>query len=313
MSGATPSPSPSLPPNPFSTPTPFAPQIDIDALLRQGRADGASAIDSGSGTVLRPGKRIKQIPIPYTSMEAYEKAMKEMAAQKGERPPSFGGPVSLSDFNGEFVSKWQDPKFKSWFISRAVAAGLLDPDQISISEAHKAWMKIGQSAASLGSAWADKTPEQLLEFYATGETQQTEALDGQINDGTWSDVELLGGPLDSEPQPTTSVSTAYSVVDPATARAITRSVLDGILGREPTEDEYDSYVQALTLMSQSRPTVTTTTTDGEGNTSSTTQQGVSQQDLQQSMVEDVATSAEGRATSVDNVFRQALDLLAQGR
>lgn len=228
--------------------------------------------------------------------------------------------ATVSSYQQEFIEKWQDPKFKSWFVSRAVAAGLVsNPATASIDDYWTAWNAVGTKAASMP-GWSG-TPEQLLEFMASGKQFGPDSVKSAIAKGEALIDPLTGQPYGNASGVTaaavnpiqTSTSTSYASINPLAARSAINDLSKALLGRMATNAEIARYRKAMNGILKSHPTVTTTTTDATDpnnvKTSSSTKDGASATDAVNAMQDRVEQSSEGRAFGVGKAFEEALRMM----
>lgn len=227
--------------------------------------------------------------------------------------------VGLSAYQQEFFEKWDDPKFKAWFTSRAVASGRVSPTG-SIEDFYFAWNKIGQDVASMP-GWAG-TPEQYLEWAASGRKLSAEQVQSAIDKGSalinpttgrpWGEQAGAAGTEPVNPIYTTT-STSVASLNPLAANAAVSDLAKALLGRMPSKAELRRYRRAMNGILKSNPTVTTTTedrTDPNNVTVSTrTKGGASAQDAISAVQDRVEQSSEGRAFGVGKAFEDALRMM----
>lgn len=157
--------------------------------------------------------------------------------------------------------KWaSDAKWRTQLVTLGLATGLLKQGWTT-SDAQNVWDVAGKtSAQNLRTGAMKLTPMQTLQWYAGNAGKGLGSLNG-----------LNGG----NPTTSTSVHSTYQIEDPATAMAITQSVLQAALGRQATPDEVSRYRNAIQSYDRAHPQVTTSTTNNvTGNSTSSTTGGV---------------------------------------
>lgn len=195
-----------------------------------------------------------------------------------------------------FFKNWNtDAKWRTQLVTLGLATGLLGKGWTT-ADAQKAWDTAGQiSAQNLRTGAMKLTPMQTLQWYA-----------GNAGKGLGN----LGG-LGGTPTTSTSVHSTYQIEDPATAMAITQSVLQAALGRQATPDEVARYKNAIQAYDRAHPQVTTTTSNNvTGNSTSSTTGGVTQAGESAILQNTTNNSAEGQAYQTNGVFDQAMKILA---
>jgi len=174
--------------------------------------------------------------------------------------------VPLQDFQDEFWDRWDDEGFRVWLTTRLVRAGLVGADP-TVAQVQSAWDKIGAKAAS-SPGWKG-TPEQLLEFFATGSRPSAEDVDAAIAAGQAAVDPVTGGAVDVElglaREPTTTTSKAYQSISREQAGAVADAALRAALGREASAAEVKRFRAKIQAAFDANPSVTTTTTDQWGN------------------------------------------------
>lgn len=227
--------------------------------------------------------------------------------------------ASMGDYQQEFFQKWDDPKFRQWFTTRAVAAGIV-PQSRTIDDYWNAWNKLGESVAGMV-GWSG-TPEQYLEFIASGKKLTPQEIDAAMAKGSQLIDPATGKPYGStsgapgaEPVNPISTTTSTSVasLNPLAANAAVNDLAKALLGRMPSKAELRRYRRAMNGILSSNPTVTTTTTDqtdpNNVKVSTRTKDGASAQDAVAAMQDRIEQSSEGRAFGVGKAFEDALRMM----
>ena len=230
--------------------------------------------------------------------------------------------AGLTDFSNEFYDRWDDGNFRAWFISRAVAAGMVnDPTKATVGDYWDAWSAIGKMAAS--ARWSG-TPEQYLEFRASGQRLSEKEVDQQVDAGTVLIDPNTGQPIgvieageEIPEQPiTTATQTTYASLNQLTARAAIDRMSQALLGRRASKAEIKRYRAAMEDLLKRNPQVSTRTTDATdpNNVKSTVTEdsaGMTQDDAVQNTQYEMQDSSEGRAYTVGSMFEDALAMMAQ--
>jgi hypothetical protein len=196
-----------------------------------------------------------------------------------------------------FFKNWNtNAKWRLQLITLGLATGLLKKGWSS-SDAQNVWDIAGQTSAQNYRTGAMKlTPMQTLQWYAGNAGKGLSNLNG------------LGA---GNPTTSTDVHTNYQIEDPATAMAITQTVLQAALGRQPTPDEVSRYRNAIQSYDRAHPQVTTTTSNNvTGNSTSSTTGGVTSTGEQALVNSAAGNTAEGQAYQTNNVFNDAMKILA---
>lgn len=231
--------------------------------------------------------------------------------------------VPIDDFVQEFYDKWEDPKFQSWFMSRTLASGRTNAKS-TYEDYLNQWVDLGKSTAQ---GMFRGTPEQFLEWMATGQRVSADDIRRQIEEGapaidpvTGDPVlpteEQYGGTARTEPvNPiTTYRSTSSATINREAAYAAVDQLSQALLGRMATKGEMRRARRVMNRMLAENPTVTTTTRDATDpnnitETSHTTD-GMSAADAQAALQMDMQRSSEGTAFTVGTMFEDAMRLLA---
>lgn len=133
-----------------------AEQLANDAASgRYGSANGGSYSSSEEPMIRRRTTRTPRVPHGANAE----------GATKGRAGDSYTAAVPLSEYDGEFFQRWQDPNFIRWFASRAIAAGMNKATD-NTGDFFETWQKLGRDVANIP-GWQG-TPEQFLEWKASG-------------------------------------------------------------------------------------------------------------------------------------------------
>jgi hypothetical protein len=212
--------------------------------------------------------------------------------QQGVAAQSGGGDATLTgaEHMRMFWDKWNtDAKWRTNLITGSIAAGMTKPtataeDYLSV------WENLGKYSARSMETGTKMTPLQVLAFLA-----------GKGGTNGLGQAQSLA---------TDSTHTTYQVEDPATALAITQSVLTAALGRQATPDEVSRYKNAIQSYDRANPQITKTHDDGMGHSTSSTSGGVSITGEQALVQSAAGNTAEGQAYQTNNVFNDAMKILA---
>jgi hypothetical protein len=199
--------------------------------------------------------------------------------------------MSGGDHMGVFYQNWNNnPKWRMQLITGYIASGG-DPKKANDSwTMQNVWQSLGQASSDSKETGHPMTPMQILAFMA-----------GKAGTNANANAQSLAKD---------TTDTRYNIEDPATALAITTSVLTAALGRQATPDEVSRYKNAIAAYDRANPTVTHTHTDANGNSTSTSRGGATQPGEQAVVQSMVGNSAEGQAYQTNNVFDQAMKILA---
>jgi len=195
----------------------------------------------------------------------------------------------------QFWDNWNaNPAWRTRLITGFIASGGNPKKAADTNSMMSFWNSLGQASAAAKESGKLMTPWQILSFMAGKNGKQA--------------LSQAGSQAQSLVKDTTN--TSYSIEDPATALAITQSVLTAALGRQATPDEVNKYKAAIAAYDQAHPTIEHTHTDANGNSTRTINGGVTQGGEQAVIQNTVNNSAEGQAYQTNNVFDQAMKILA---
>jgi hypothetical protein len=225
--------------------------------------------------------------------------------------------VPSTQYVQEFYDKWDDQNFQTWFMSRAIAAGV--KSDANYSDYLNVWIGMGEAVAKGHFAG---TPEQYLEWIATGQQTSAEDIREAIENGTplidpvTGEPILPGSPGSGKANPiTTHRSTSSATISREAAYAVADQLGQKLLGRMMTKAEMKRARGVMNGLLRANPTVTTSTTDATdpNNVVSTshTQQGMSATEAADALEMKIQRSSEGTAYTVGNMFEDAMRLLAQ--
>lgn len=233
--------------------------------------------------------------------------------------------VSVEDYMQEFYDKWDNPSFQTWFMSRTLAAGITN-GKSTYEDYLSAWEKIGKTAAS---GYFKGTPEQYLEWAATGQQVSADEIRKEIETGTpvydpVTDAAILpaygttdesGQSGDTVANPiTTYKQTSSATINKDAAYAAADQIGQQLLGRMLTKAEMRKAYRVMNGMLAENPTVTTTTRDATDPNnvveSSHTKQGMSASEAEAALRQQMQRSSEGTAYTVGNMFEDAMKYLA---
>jgi hypothetical protein len=233
-----------------------------------------------------------------------------------------GGPVAPKN---TIIQHWTSVKaaqasIGSWtqkqmndLIAAGVVGGLLKPGDGQI-EAVAMWNKLVNQAAVFGAQGQQVTPFDVLTTY----TNNTASAGNwkKSSDGLFETNQLTGERRYIGPKYRTNTTTAVTLTDPTTAKAVATSVFQQLLGRDPLPGELNGYASALQQAEQANPTQITTTNqyDDLGNviaTSKQDQKGGFDASAQQFLAAQQAKNkpeygATQAATTYENAFQNAV-------
>lgn len=273
------------------------PDIDIGLLAQQSiaEASGNRPGSSSGGSRVYVGKKVTQLPTDSWDRDKRGARRERTLTTRAFRTPE----QHLSDF----YSVWNNPKSRTRLIQSMVAS---NPSYygrgVAMGQAHSYWEAAGAESAKLASVGRYLTPWQIIMMRAGGT-----AGSGGSGSGSYSTSGGGGGGGGSSTTTTTSVN----ITDPQTAKALTDTIFQAALGREPTKDEYSAYVKALNAAERANPTTTTTTVSGSS-VSSTTSGGLDSLGAQRLLTKRAERTPESQAYRTNNVFNQAMEILAGG-
>ena len=95
-----------------------------------------------------------------------------------------------------------------------------------------------------------------------------------------------------------NVSKSIRIADETTARALINAVLEDVVGRGATKEELKKYTLALQKAQRAAPTVTTYSTSGDVQTSTTTG-GINEEEF---LIQQIAGTDEAKANKVFNYY-----------
>ena len=289
----------------------------VDAYVAQLLAEGLAGASSGT--------TVRRWTGPYTSSHV-EPSRVQTNTRTGAKRPIRGSAVvttsskkytdsSVEEFAAEFWDRWQDNNFRTWLTSRLVATGRTKAGETGPQEAFGAWVQLGEETAK-SSGWTG-TPEQLLDFYATGSRLSADAIEEAMKrgdlvtlpDGTTVDP---NGPWQNPIQSVTRTSTAS--INQSTANMSVDDLSRNLLGRMASEKELSRYRDAINGWLEQNPTVETTTTDSTDpdnvqQTTSVEDPGMSAQDALNRLEFKMRRGSEGMAFNVGKMFEDALRMM----
>jgi hypothetical protein len=240
----------------------------------------------------------------------------------GRISPGGLGSAPLSTYVQEFYDKWDDPNFQTWMMSRAIASGV-NGKTATYGDYFDVWRTVGEAVAK---GYWKGTPEQYLEWLASGQQVSPADVQKAIADGTPifdkdgnPILPGVGGPgAPAEPvNPITNYrSTSSATINREAAYAAVDQLSQALLGRMATKAEMRKARGVMNRMLAANPTVTTRTVDQTDpnnivETSHTTD-GMSAADAQNALQMKIQRSSEGTAYTVGSMFEDAMRLLAAG-
>ena len=262
----------------------------------------------GSTTTVRRPRPAQQRPTPGSAFW-----LREQHAPARNRTP-------INEYVQEFTDRWEgDLEFQTWFMSRAIAAGLVSGDKASVADYMDAWENLGKAAAVERGTWKG-TPEQLLEFLASGKNLSG----GQIEEAMRNGEPLLdenGEPIvpgynAKKVNPITTIrSTSSATINREAAYAAADQLSQALLGRMASPKEMRKARAVMNRLLRDNPTVNVQTRDetdpNNVKITSKTTDGMSAQDAQDVVRMRMQRSSEGTAYTVGNMFEGALSMMAQ--
>jgi len=194
-----------------------------------------------------------------------------------------------------FWDNWNaNPAWRTKLISGYIALGNTPSDALDGFKMFKFWDTLGQASGVASESGKKMTPMQILAFMAGKSgalaAQQAKAsAQSMVKDVT---------------------NTTYTIEDPATALALTQSVLTAALGRQASPDEVKRYTSAIQSYDRANPIIDHIHQDANGNQTKTTTGGVSSTGEQALIANTANNSAEGQAYQTNGVFDQAMKILS---
>ena len=122
---------------------------------------------------------------------------------------------------------------------------------------------------------------------------------------------LAGKTSGTSGQPKTTRSTSVDFSDPKTAKAIVQSSFRALLGRDPSEAEYNQFAKTLHSAEAASPTVTTTTRTGTSSYNTTTTGGLNVQGSQMAIEEGIKANANLETELVNKRINGYGDVIAK--
>lgn len=281
--------------------------IDINQLIAQA---SASAGPQQEDTVLRR-------PELLGNGQSFTRISKAQGYTLDKSTGSYAKPkrAVLDEYNAEFWDRWEDPNYQTWLLSRMVATGRAKPGTTGPQEAYAGWVQIGEEAAK-APGWKG-TPEQLLEFYATGKVASMDAIDKDMASGSLvtlpdGSVADPNGVTQQNPiQTSRTVSTA--TINPLAANAAIDQLSQSLLGRMASDKELARYRKTMNKIMSSNPTVNSRTVDSTDpdnvQVTEHTKDGASAADAQSALQFKLQRGSEGMAFNVGKNFEQALRMM----
>lgn len=228
------------------------------------------------------------------------------------------------------------PQMRADLRAKGIVSGQL-PEMAGDLETAKWWGQLVEQAARYGAAGNQVSPFQLAKGYADAagfgmsdqerfKQQRGSFPAGAIfdssgkytrtyRDGQFVVDEISGTRTYVGPKFKTDTSSRIDLTDPETARAITTSLFQQLVGRDPGEGELGSFAAALARAERAAPVQTTTTREfnslGEVvNESSTSSGGVTAAGKQQLLMEKLKATPEAgvhqAATTYMNATKNAI-------
>jgi hypothetical protein len=172
---------------------------------------------------------------------------------------------------------------------------------MTLNETLNAYLELLDDAAGRYLRGQKITPEQLLEQNVAYRLPRGSDWDGSYGDLVGilkeNDIDLDEDLSGTHTTTSTNTSVTRDIMDPNDAMALTRSLLQSELGRDPTKAEFEDFIGAVQAAQRANPTRTTSkstntvTTDADGrvldsdtSSSSTTHEGIDSAGLQDLML-----------------------------
>jgi hypothetical protein len=213
---------------------------------------------------------------------------------------------------------WSSKQQKD-FVSQGILTGLLKLGDGPM-EGAGLWKKLVKEAANYGASGKKVKPFDLMASYVQasgGANAWTSAGVWQINTQTGERKYVGPGTYVGDGR-ASQTDTRVDLTDPDTARATATSLFQNLMGRDPGQGELAAFASALHSAEQSRPVVSTTTTQYDMETgqpigSDTTQSGGMTADGKAYIGEQqVKKSKEYGAFQAATTFQNALENLVFG-
>lgn len=208
--------------------------------------------------------------------------------------------------------RWDEKKIND-FVAQARVGGLLSPGDGEL-QARGLWAKLVESSAAKGAVGNNVSPFDILAGYVKNAGSSGVWIDqgnGFQRNAVTGETRYVG------PRFQTTTQTSTDLTDPQTARALTTSIFQQLLGRDPMPGELQSYADALASAEQANPVVTRTTVerDAEGNVvgqSSESTGGLGQGGSQYLLANRVKSGKEYGATQAATTYMNAFERAVWG-
>jgi hypothetical protein len=234
---------PAPPSAPTPTPSPVTGAGTLDP-VKMGEAAAAKYLQLQNGRNAGRGSK-------YEITEDSPMFLPKKGVKTGSHPSQNPSIIPVGQALNDIYS-WDD-KTTLAFSELAIKAGYRMKPTYNKAAVFEAWKDMVNISAGTLASGKRVSPWQLIRRYAAvGEDVTAESL----------------------AKPKTVTQTTYSVTDARTAEQLAHAALSERLGRSATPEEVREFSAELTAAQRKEPMVTTTTVDGKGNTTSTTQEGL---------------------------------------
>lgn len=189
--------------------------------------------------------------------------------------------------------EWEEDERKA-LAKKLFDAGIIG-SAADMDAAFRAWSAAVSEAANYQQVGKDVTPWQILE-----------------NQGSYNRAAGIGPGGGQVPKARDQTNTSYSYLDEGQATVTAKSMFRQATGRDPNEDELNSFVTQIVSLSKQSPSVTKTHTDVEGNTTSRFTPGFTEADAQQAIDTKLAADPETGAYQAVSMYYPLLEQLMGG-
>lgn len=143
------------------------------------------------------------------------------------------------------------------------------PEEATLNDVSDAYYTVLKEASQRFASGQNMTLDELLEMNVRYNLSESGVGSGEFsldNAGKWYDS-LVGEAEKAGPTTITRTDRSVDLFSPTDARGLARQTMQSILGRDPSEEEFEDFVAALNTAARNNPTITKTTTryDAEGN------------------------------------------------
>lgn len=303
---------------------------NIPGSTSKGEEEGAAGYSQG----LAPGGAYSLGSSAYAGRTVFFGATGtefETGGRRAEGVRALGQPIWMTpeEAYGDFY-KWDDKQRQELVVSGIVSGQL--KENAGMVEAAAWWKELVQEAARYGASGKPVSPMSLAMGYVNGAglgmtDQQRQKLQpgafpaGAIFDssgkytGTYKSGEFIVNQLTGErsyvgPQFKTTTQTRTDMTDPMTAKALTTSVFQQLVGRDPGPGELNKFAAALAEAERSSPVTENVTSqyDTQGNvvaTNSTQTGGLTAAAREQMMKDQLKQTKEYGVQQAVTTFAEA--------